>query len=92
MAKVIQPKWSQKYKCTGKGNGERGCQKMISVTEENVYETQSYYGKNVVRHSTICCPNCGKETDIDLPLGITIKGERPSKGERKRIGLLNQGR
>ncbi len=77
--KVLEkgPGWGLKLRCTGKGNGDGGCGSLLQVEESDIYitthtdmtgETDYYY--------TICCPVCGKETDIpekDLPSIIMRK-------------------
>lgn len=74
--KVLEkgPGWSVKVKCTGNGNGGGGCGSLLEALESDIYvtshtdicgDTDYFY--------TICCPVCGKETDIpekDVPNSI----------------------
>lgn len=68
------PGWSIKEKCTGKGNGDGGCESLLLVESEDIYVTSSSsYDGSVDYYYTFRCPVCGKETDIlekDLPSSI----------------------
>ena len=61
--------WSIEQRCTGKGNGDGGCNSLLEVSEEDIYQTSStdYLG-DTDYYYTFCCPVCGKETDIDESL------------------------
>jgi hypothetical protein len=66
--KVLQPGkgWQLHVKCTGKGNGDGGCGAKLLVEKDDVYQTYSYDIDGFCNHYfTICCPQCGIETDID---------------------------
>ncbi len=61
--------WSIEQRCTGKGNGDGGCNSLLLIEEDDFYTTfhtdlrgdkDCYY--------TFHCPVCGKETDIDESL------------------------
>jgi hypothetical protein len=68
------PGWSIKEKCTGRGNGDGGCESLLLVEEEDIYVTsRSYYDGDIDYYYTFRCPVCGKETDLlekDLPSSI----------------------
>lgn len=74
--KVLEkgPGWSTKQRCTGKGNGDGGCESLLQVEEGDIYVTsRSYYDGDTDYYYTFKCPVCGKETDIpekDLPSSI----------------------
>jgi len=60
------PGWSIEQRCTGKGNGDGGCNSLLLVEKCDLYmtshtdmvgDTDYYY--------TFRCPVCGMETDID---------------------------
>lgn len=75
--KVLEkrPVWSLKIRCTGKGNGDGGCESLLLVEETDIFITShsDYVGDTTDYYFTICCPICNKKTDIpekDLPYSI----------------------
>ena len=69
--------WNLEVRCTGKGNGDGGCGARLLVEAGDIYQTHSWdmYGDRD-DYFTICCPQCGIETDIDpdlIPYGIQHK-------------------
>lgn len=74
--KVLEkgPGWSTKQRCTGRGNGNGGCESLLQVEAGDIYvtlhtdmigDTDYFY--------TFRCPVCGRETDIpekDVPSSI----------------------
>ena len=77
--KVLEkgPGWSLKLRCTGKGNGDGGCESLLLVEENDIYVTShTDMAGDTDYYYTISCPVCGKETDIsekDLPYSIKTK-------------------
>lgn len=62
----VGPGWSVQERCTGKGNGEGGCNSLLEVEKEDIYltshtdltgDTDYYY--------TFRCAVCGVETDLN---------------------------
>ena len=91
--KVLEkgPGWSLKLKCTGDGNGGGGCQSLLLVEENDIYVTShTDYVGDTDYYYTICCPECGKETDIPekkLPSSIKVKTlEMYKAGYSRRMG------
>ena len=83
--KVLEkgPGWSINQRCTGRGNGDGGCNSLLQVEIEDIYVTShtDMIGDTDYFY-TFRCPVCGKETDIpekDVPLSI-----RKEKMENKR--------
>ena len=77
--KVLKPGtgWHIEVVCTGKGNGDGGCGAKLLVEKDDIYKTRSVdrdgFSDN---YFTICCIQCGIETDIDeelIPYGIQRK-------------------
>ena len=65
--KVLEkgPGWNLKLRCTGKGNGDGGCESLLLVEENDIYVTShTDMAGDTDYYYTICCPVCGKETDI----------------------------
>ena len=89
--KVLEkgPGWSTKQRCTGKGNGDGGCESLLQVELGDIYVTsRSYYDGDTDYYYTICCPVCGKETDIsekDIPYSIRSKKLEEHKGIYQRV-------
>jgi hypothetical protein len=70
-------KWKKEVVCTGKGNGGLGCKSVLEIEAEDLYKTQNcdYRGDCDV-YSTITCPECGVETDVEgIPYKIQQKLE-----------------
>lgn len=74
--KVLEkgPGWSMKQVCTGKGNGDGGCNSQLLVEKEDIYLTShTDYTGDTDYYFTFRCPVCGIETDIpekDVPASI----------------------
>lgn len=69
--KVLKPGkgWNLEVTCTGKGNGDGGCGAKLLINKEDIYQTRSYDLDGFSdRYFTICCVQCGIETDIDEKL------------------------
>lgn len=85
------PGWSMKQRCTGKGNGDGGCESLLQVEEGDIYVTsRSYYDGDIDYYYTFRCPVCGKETDIpekDLPSSIKKEAMENKKKVLRRGGL-----
>lgn len=68
------PGWSITQLCTGKGNGDGGCQAKLLVEKEDVYLTShTDLAGDTDYFYTFRCPICGIETDIpekDVPVSI----------------------
>lgn len=57
--------WEIKQKCTGKGNGDRGCKEQIIVTKDDIYVTsRGYYKSSREYYYTFRCPKCGRNTNV----------------------------
>lgn len=69
--------------CTGKGNYQGfGCLAILSLSSEDLYHTTtSCAGHETERYITFCCPVCGTETDISLPTGFNVGGNRPERAD-----------
>ena len=81
--------WSLKMRCTGNGNGDQGCENLLIIEEKDICVTfyNDYSGK-MDYCFTICCPNCGVETDIpgeDIPYNIRNRVFNEFKEKYKRI-------
>ena len=70
-----QTGWAGEYRCTGKGNGNGGCNALLLVEQGDLFQTRSSdYGGGVDYYTTFQCPECRRCTDItdcpvrDLPL------------------------
>ncbi|MDP2655472.1 MAG: hypothetical protein Q8P17_02985 [bacterium] len=74
--------WNKVVKCTGKSstNGS-GCGTRFRVFSEDVYRKEySVGGGEIEWLYTVCCPNCGQESEI--PNGPDMsQGIRPSSQE-----------
>lgn len=77
--KVLEkgPGWSITKLCTGKGNGNGGCESKLLIEREDIYltshtdmigDTDYFY--------TFRCPVCGVQTDIpEKEVPYSIKGD-----------------
>lgn len=58
--------WSQELTCTGRGNGDKGCEALLKVDRDDLryYEGQEFPWR--VSEAAVCfkCPCCGKVTDL----------------------------
>jgi len=57
--------WAAEYHCTGKGNGDGGCNAKLLVEEGDLFLTESHARDETSRYLTFCCPDCKVLTDID---------------------------
>ena len=65
LEKVNTKGWETKQRCTGKGNGERGCGEQILVTKDDIDVTsRGYYKSCKEYYYTFRCPKCGRNTNI----------------------------
>ena len=77
--KIIKPGkpqkgWSAKFICTGKGNGNGGCEATLEVEQSDLYETYSSdYTGDTDYYTTFTCIACGVETDVVVPSEIREK-------------------
>lgn len=66
--------WSIEQFCTGRGNGDGGCNSKLLVEKEDIYLTsRSDLLGDTDYYYTFKCPVCGIETDIpekDVPIVI----------------------
>ena len=62
--------WSLKQKCTGKGNGDGGCEAKLLIEKEDIYLThkQNWYSGEIEFFYTFTCPICKMKTDIQESL------------------------
>ena len=68
--------WEIERVCTGKGNGDGGCEAKLLVAEADIYLTKSSCMGEIDYYFTFKCPECGVETDIpesEIPSRITKK-------------------
>ena len=83
------PGWNLKLRCTGKGNGDGGCESLLLVEENDIYVTShTDMACDTDYYYTICCPVCGKETDIsekDIPYSIRRKKLKEHKGIYQKV-------
>lgn len=68
--KVIEPGrpqkgWSIEHRCTGKGNGDRGCDALLLVEEDDLFMTTSSVRVEITYYKTFRCPECGVMTDLE---------------------------
>ena len=81
--------WNLKLICTGKGNGDGGCKSLLLVEENDIYATAHVdYAGDIDYYFTVCCPVCGKETDISeerLPYSIRIKKLQEYREANQRV-------
>lgn len=91
--KVLEkgPGWNLKLRCTGKGNGDGGCNSLLLVEEEDLYITShTYIDGETDYYYTFACPVCGAETDVDenqLPhrICVSLLNDYKSKRYQRRI-------
>lgn len=65
--------WSAEAICTGKGNGNGGCGAKLLVEQADIYHTFQNARDESDRFNTFECPECGVETDINVPRNISDK-------------------
>lgn len=92
--KVIKPgnpakQWTTRVTCTGRGNGNRGCQAVLEITVDDLFTTHSnHYDGSTEHYITFRCCQCGSLTDVRSTCDpkLDVKGEfaglsLPSKNE-----------
>ncbi len=78
--------WEIEQVCTGKGNGDGGCNARLLVSENDIYITASsdYTGETDYFY-TFKCPCCGVETDIpEKDIVRRVRGKVIEKYQRER--------
>lgn len=69
--------WSVVAKCTGKGNGNYGCDAELEVSQPDLKHTYtSCMGRFEEHYMTFKCPCCDKHTDLDdaeVPARIRVE-------------------
>lgn len=82
--KILKPglspeerKWKIETKCTGAGNGGRGCNALLEVSEDDLFQTASHhYDGSSDYYITFKCAACGTLTDLPeskVPTDIRVK-------------------
>jgi len=80
-----QKGWSKEFECTGKGNGDGGCNATLLVSEEDCYMTYNHTYDEKEEYVTFKCPCCEVETDIDnKDISNIIKRRIRSRYEAKK--------
>lgn len=82
--KILKPgrdpevhEWSAECYCSGKGNGEHGCEALLLVTLSDLFKTyQSCMGRDETSFITFMCPQCGTLTDIKNTDGYSLERAR----------------
>ena len=74
--KILEPgkngstTWSMQHRCTGWGNGGKGCEALLELEYEDLRYFEGTGGEVTwgYRESAVCfkCPCCGKLTDLGL--------------------------
>lgn len=89
--------WSIKERCTGKGNGDGGCNSLLKIQEADLFKTETYCWRSSELNEeciTFQCPVCNKYTDLDknkIPYQIRKKlVKKVFKGENTKI--LKEGK
>lgn len=78
--------WEAEFKCTGHGNGNKGCGAELRVSGSDLFQTyQSCMGRDQTWFATFMCPWCGDLTDIANTDGYQHAN---AKGMRVRIQEL----
>lgn len=62
-----QKGWAKKFECTGRGNGNGGCEAILLVEQDDVFRTQSHALNETTDYATFRCVECGVWTDIPEP-------------------------
>jgi hypothetical protein len=68
--KIIKPgreqkSWAKEFKCTGKGNGNGGCEAILLVEKADLFYTQEFEREGGgSKHTGFECPQCHVLTDI----------------------------
>lgn len=75
-----QKGWAKKFKCTGVGNGNGGCGAKLLVEEGDLYQTISTdYGGGTDYYTTFRCPECGVQTDVNVPSSVKVRSKEHSE-------------
>lgn len=83
-------------RCTGRGNGENGCNSRLLVLASDLYYTYDPTAlglKNVnVYKSSFCCPLCGVETDVSdkIPFEVSVYMTSINVPKKVKKKILNQ--
>lgn len=75
--------WNIEARCTGKGNGDGGCNAKLLVEKDDIYvTTRTDYVGDTDYFYTFCCPQCRVETDIEekkIPYSVKTKALEKKK-------------
>ena len=75
--------WSAEFTCTGHGNGGGGCEALLLVTEDDLYQTvHEDYGGGKTFYTTFTCMSCGVKTDV-VSDGKNVSHEIPRRVREK---------
>jgi hypothetical protein len=71
--KILEPgkvgeKWAIQHRCTGWGNGDRGCDALLEVEYEDLrfYAGQEFPWRTSDPAVSFKCPCCGQITDLGM--------------------------
>ena len=71
-----QKGWASEFRCTGSGNGNGGCNALLLVEEDDLYQTYHHdHGGGKETFTTFRCPECGCQTDIKVPSSVNVRKE-----------------
>ncbi|MDD2376934.1 MAG: hypothetical protein PHD15_05985 [Clostridia bacterium] len=79
--------WEKEVTCTGKGNGDGGCNARLMVAEADIFVTASHCRDEVDYYYTFLCSECNTKTDIperDIPSRVRTKAMDEYKGKNNR--------
>lgn len=71
--------WKSKQKCTGKGNKQVGCNAVLLVEGDDVFNMSN---ENTAVKKTFMCPECGAFTDL-INVPPNIGNRNPNVKEKK---------
>lgn len=88
--------WLKRYKCHGKEadlmTRNSGCGAILLVSQSDLYWTsrminvRSVVGEDEMENfATFCCPECGEETEVEIPYEVKLLGRRPTKKRKEEI-------
>lgn len=84
---TMDARWKAEFTCTGKGNGNQGCDAVLEITEDDLYGTyNSCMGRDETHFVTFLCPCCGAETDVSNTDGY----RHPNFPTSGRLGTIPQ--
>lgn len=68
-------KWSLETRCTGKGNNIPGCNALLLIEEEDLFNTyNSWMDGSSETYTTFRCPECKVLTDIpSVPYYVKVR-------------------